>query len=142
MFTDCPGTGSENAGKASACAGCPNQQICASTPKGPDPGIRLVKERLEEVKNKILVLSGKGGVGKSTATALLSRAIATNNSQFNVSTLWFYHLSYTWCKFTNRNSVYIRYIMRIPTYSIISTSPFFFLAKNHFLFLITLFLRV
>lgn len=27
---DCPGTQSEDAGKASACAGCPNQNICAS----------------------------------------------------------------------------------------------------------------
>ena len=26
----CPGTESEAAGKTSACAGCPNQQICAS----------------------------------------------------------------------------------------------------------------
>jgi len=26
----CPGTQSEDAGKASACAGCPNQQICSS----------------------------------------------------------------------------------------------------------------
>ena len=39
-FPDCPGTESENAGKSSACQGCPNQQICASSkPKGPDPGI-------------------------------------------------------------------------------------------------------
>lgn len=31
IFTvDCPGTQSEDAGKASACAGCPNQNICAS----------------------------------------------------------------------------------------------------------------
>lgn len=37
--TDCPGTESEDAGKASACEGCPNQNICASSkPKGPDPG--------------------------------------------------------------------------------------------------------
>lgn len=35
---DCPGTSSEQAGKSSACAGCPNQQICATAPKGPDPG--------------------------------------------------------------------------------------------------------
>jgi hypothetical protein len=35
---DCPGTQSEEAGKADACAGCPNQQICATAPKGPDPG--------------------------------------------------------------------------------------------------------
>lgn len=36
---DCPGTESENAGKADACAGCPNQNICASAKsKEPDPG--------------------------------------------------------------------------------------------------------
>uniref|UniRef100_A0ACD5URQ4 Uncharacterized protein n=1 Tax=Avena sativa TaxID=4498 RepID=A0ACD5URQ4_AVESA len=34
----CPGTQSEAAGKAESCAGCPNQQICATAPKGPDPG--------------------------------------------------------------------------------------------------------
>lgn len=42
---DCPGTESEHAGKASACAGCPNQNICSAAPKGPDPGIAQVKER-------------------------------------------------------------------------------------------------
>lgn len=26
----CPGTESDNAGKSSACAGCPNQKICSS----------------------------------------------------------------------------------------------------------------
>lgn len=83
-FVDCPGTESESAGKASACAGCPNQQICASGPKGPDPGIQLVKERLSQVKNKFLVISGKGGVGKSTITALLSRALAAKDDEKNV----------------------------------------------------------
>lgn len=83
----CPGTDSDQAGKASACAGCPNQNICATGPKGPDPGIALVKERLETVKNKILVLSGKGGVGKSTVTALLSRALAVSDSDKNVAVL-------------------------------------------------------
>lgn len=37
-FTDCPGPQSESAGKSNACEGCPNQQICAAVPKGPDPG--------------------------------------------------------------------------------------------------------
>ncbi len=61
----CPGTQSEEAGKASACEGCPNQQICASSvPKGPDPDVAVIAERLSNVKHKILVLSGKGGVGK------------------------------------------------------------------------------
>lgn len=84
---DCPGTQSNDAGKASACAGCPNQQICSSgATKAPDPGIELVRERLEQVKNKILILSGKGGVGKSTVTALLARGVAAYNTEKNVST--------------------------------------------------------
>ncbi|KAI1208407.1 nucleotide-binding protein [Annulohypoxylon truncatum] len=74
----CPGPESQDAGKADSCAGCPNQAICASAPKGPDPDIPLISERLSGVKHKILVLSGKGGVGKSTFTSLLAHAFATN----------------------------------------------------------------
>ncbi|XP_034184420.1 NUBP iron-sulfur cluster assembly factor 1 isoform X2 [Osmia lignaria lignaria] len=85
---DCPGTTSKDAGKASMCAGCPNQTICASDAlKQSDPGIALVKERLLTVKNKILILSGKGGVGKSTITSLLSRCLAANNPDINVAVL-------------------------------------------------------
>lgn len=37
---DCPGIGTENAGKASACEGCPNQSTCASGETPPvDPNI-------------------------------------------------------------------------------------------------------
>lgn len=75
---DCPGTASEDAGKADACAGCPNQQICATAPKGPDPDVEKIRENLVGVKHKILVLSGKGGVGKSTVTTQLARALATD----------------------------------------------------------------
>ncbi|KAG8234097.1 hypothetical protein J437_LFUL014847 [Ladona fulva] len=75
----CPGVESESAGKESACQGCPNQSICASgAAKGPDPGIALVQQRLSSVKYKILVLSGKGGVGKSTFTSLLARGLASD----------------------------------------------------------------
>jgi len=75
----CPGTQSQDAGKASACDGCPNQQICASgTPQAPDPDIDLIADKLKNVKHKILILSGKGGVGKSTLTAMLARALAVD----------------------------------------------------------------
>ncbi|XP_014207228.1 cytosolic Fe-S cluster assembly factor NUBP1 homolog [Copidosoma floridanum] len=84
----CPGTQSDTAGKASACAGCPNQSICSSgATKLPDPGIALVKERLSCVKNKILILSGKGGVGKSTVTCLVSRALAASDPDRDVAVL-------------------------------------------------------
>ncbi|XP_076682911.1 NUBP iron-sulfur cluster assembly factor 1 isoform X3 [Andrena cerasifolii] len=70
------------------CAGCPNQMLCASgVTKEPDPGIARVKERLSTVKNKILVLSGKGGVGKSTVTALVSRCLAAKDPDVNVAVL-------------------------------------------------------
>lgn len=76
----CPGVQNEMAGKADACAGCPNQSICASgEARKENPGkgllvliVRLflvveeVRVKLAGVKNVVLVLSGKGGVGKST----------------------------------------------------------------------------
>lgn len=40
-----------------------------------------VKERMSSVKHKILVLSGKGGVGKSTFTAHLAHGLAADESK-------------------------------------------------------------
>lgn len=72
----CPGPQSESAGKSDSCAGCPNQEACATAPKGPDPDLVAIAERMATVKHKILILSGKGGVGKSTFSAQLSFALA------------------------------------------------------------------
>jgi Mrp family chromosome partitioning ATPase len=72
----CPGTSSDQAGQADACAGCPNQQACKTAPKGPDPAIPFINDRMNTIRRKILILSGKGGVGKSTVTAHLALALA------------------------------------------------------------------
>jgi Mrp family chromosome partitioning ATPase len=75
------GTDSELAGKADACAGCANQEICASNkPKGPDPALPLIRQRMASVKHKILILSGKGGVGKSTFATQLALAFAADDN--------------------------------------------------------------
>ena len=59
----CPGVGTEQSGKADACAGCPNQKICASAgPAPPDPDIDTIAQRLSGVKHKILILSGQSSV--------------------------------------------------------------------------------
>ncbi|XP_054744819.1 cytosolic Fe-S cluster assembly factor NUBP1 homolog [Anastrepha obliqua] len=85
---NCPGVGTENAGKASACAGCPNQRLCSDpNTKMEDPGKALVAESMREVKQKLLVLSGKGGVGKSTVTTLLSRYLARTYPDRNFGVL-------------------------------------------------------
>uniref|UniRef100_A0A0N5BSV7 Cytosolic Fe-S cluster assembly factor NUBP1 homolog n=1 Tax=Strongyloides papillosus TaxID=174720 RepID=A0A0N5BSV7_STREA len=83
----CPGTGSKDAGKTSSCAGCPNQSACASG-KGPAPDADLVfvADRLKNVKHKILILSGKGGVGKSTLTSNLALALS-QDPKINVAIL-------------------------------------------------------
>ncbi|RKP32055.1 P-loop containing nucleoside triphosphate hydrolase protein [Metschnikowia bicuspidata] len=75
----CPGPESESAGKDDACAGCPNQAICESLPKGPDPDMAIITENLRCIRHKILVLSGKGGVGKSTFTAMFAWALAADD---------------------------------------------------------------
>ncbi len=77
----CPGVGSNNAGKDSACAGCPNQNVCASGEAAKeDPALDEVAERLANVKHIILVLSGKGGVGKSTVSSQLAQTLAIDEN--------------------------------------------------------------
>lgn len=53
--------------------------MCASgATKLPDPNLPFIKSRMAGIKRKILVLSGKGGVGKSTFTAQLGWAFAAD----------------------------------------------------------------
>ena len=75
---DCPGGPSaEGAGTASACEGCPNQAACASGEKpAADPAAARVAARLARVRHVVLVLSGKGGVGKSTFSSQLAFTLA------------------------------------------------------------------
>ncbi|KAJ2077673.1 cytosolic Fe-S cluster assembly factor nbp35 [Coemansia sp. RSA 988] len=77
----CVGPEHEQAGRASGCEGCPNQEICATQASGPDPDLSVVAERLRNVQHKILVLSGKGGVGKSTFTGQLAFALASDEEK-------------------------------------------------------------
>jgi Mrp family chromosome partitioning ATPase len=75
----CPGTASAEAGKQDSCQGCPNQSACASGEGGgPDPDKLAAKIRMEGVRYKLLVLSGKGGVGKSTLATQLAMALSSN----------------------------------------------------------------
>ncbi|XP_063270958.1 cytosolic Fe-S cluster assembly factor NUBP1 isoform X2 [Prinia subflava] len=79
---ECPGTGSAQAGRAAACQGCPNQGLCAAGAAGPDPAEAAeLRARLRAVRHTVLVLSGKGGVGKSTFSALLAHGLAADENK-------------------------------------------------------------
>jgi Mrp family chromosome partitioning ATPase len=81
---ECVGPASESAGKSSACEGCPNQSACSTGAfNSPEAKAKAqqesqaLKESLANVSHVILVLSGKGGVGKSTIAAQLSHTLAS-----------------------------------------------------------------
>jgi Mrp family chromosome partitioning ATPase len=64
------------------CESCPLRETCASggVPAEMQEAVENVREALSEVAHKILVLSGKGGVGKSTFAYLLSRTLAVTEA--------------------------------------------------------------
>lgn len=84
----CPGINSTDAGKANSCAGCPNQALCSSTDedakkaakekqeKDEQQLFKAIRNRLGATKHIILVISGKGGTGKSSITTTLARCLA------------------------------------------------------------------
>ncbi|KAA3671861.1 uncharacterized protein DEA37_0012667, partial [Paragonimus westermani] len=78
---ECPGTQSDSAGKTSACVGCPNQNLCSSGQSKLTLGerepevIAQIRHRLNQVRYCIIILSGKGGVGKSSLSVCLARGL-------------------------------------------------------------------
>mmetsp|Transcript_30551 Transcript_30551/g.67135 ORF Transcript_30551/g.67135 Transcript_30551/m.67135 type:complete len:390 (-) Transcript_30551:275-1444(-) len=87
----CVGPTSSDAGKASACAGCPNQSAC-STGKFSSPEAKAAQEAeadqiraaLSNVSHALLVLSGKGGVGKSTVACQMAHTLASRGYSVGV----------------------------------------------------------
>lgn len=94
---NCIGPTSTEAGKVSSCEGCPNQQacstgtarkqldidsaniqraLCGSTNTDTNGGNNNNNNNNTGVSNILLVLSGKGGVGKSTVACQLAQALA------------------------------------------------------------------
>lgn len=80
MVEECPADSSE-AGRAGVCQGCPGKELCLSQGSQADPEQHVIDTRLGAIRHKVLVLSGKGGVGKSTVSAMLGRALALDDSK-------------------------------------------------------------
>ncbi|MDO5708244.1 MAG: Mrp/NBP35 family ATP-binding protein [Andreesenia angusta] len=74
---------SENC-KPTDCSGCPSASTCGQDKKSLED-FREETHRLSDIKKKIGVVSGKGGVGKSLITSML--AIAMNRKNYSTAIL-------------------------------------------------------
>jgi hypothetical protein len=59
--------------------------------------VAAIRERLRQVKHKILVLSGKGGVGKSTFASQLAFALAAQGKEVGALHCWVASLPHADC---------------------------------------------
>lgn len=86
----CPGIDSNQAGKSAACEGCPNKGLCSSgqvaTKSAEQDGYEIAR-KLASIKHILIIMSGKGGVGKSTLASQLAHFIALSNPDINVGLL-------------------------------------------------------
>jgi len=62
-----------HAGREKVCDGCPGQAMCKQGGINPDKD--AIALRMNAIAHKIVVLSGKGGVGKSSVASLLAFAL-------------------------------------------------------------------
>ncbi|XP_007894032.1 cytosolic Fe-S cluster assembly factor NUBP2 isoform X2 [Callorhinchus milii] len=74
------------AGFGSVCQGCPGQALCQQI-GGRDPEQEVINCRMNAIKHKIIIMSGKGGVGKSSVAAGLSMALAKLNHKVAICDL-------------------------------------------------------
>ncbi|ORM41300.1 Cytosolic Fe-S cluster assembly factor nubp1 [Babesia sp. Xinjiang] len=79
---DCPGVESPEAGMKSTCQGCPNQAKCASgeMKEAQEKNRSDVLANLSQVSNIVLIMSGKGGVGKSTVATQLAYMLSASKN--------------------------------------------------------------
>lgn len=74
-------------GKAGVCQGCPGRELCLSMAGRVDPDQKFINVRMNAVKRKILILSGKGGVGKSSVACSLAMALARRSRKVGLADL-------------------------------------------------------
>lgn len=77
-------TEKENSECSGQCNSCSTANQCNDPKKEQYIQEQKIKQQLKKIKNKIAIISGKGGVGKSTVTANLAMAFAMQGKKVGV----------------------------------------------------------
>ena len=67
-----------------SCEGCPSKDTCQTKDQGCTSQIPKLSSRYGKIKNVIGVISGKGGVGKSTVTGIMATILAKKGYKVGV----------------------------------------------------------
>ncbi|GAM26562.1 hypothetical protein SAMD00019534_097370, partial [Acytostelium subglobosum LB1] len=77
-FKGCPSS-QQSVGGESVCQSCPGKDTCSSQSANTDK--RSIDIRMKVIKHKIFIMSGKGGVGKSSIASLLAYSLASRSKK-------------------------------------------------------------
>eukprot|EP01097_Dermamoeba_algensis_P007205 TRINITY_DN4519_c0_g1_i1.p1 TRINITY_DN4519_c0_g1~~TRINITY_DN4519_c0_g1_i1.p1 ORF type:complete len:332 (-),score=64.48 TRINITY_DN4519_c0_g1_i1:470-1408(-) len=79
----CPSE-TETAGREKMCANCPGKTLCLSLSSAQREEEEKLHTRMRAIRHKIVIMAGKGGVGKTSVSALIALGLAKKSCKVSL----------------------------------------------------------